>query len=157
MKRLSGLLLAVILLLSTLGFAPLESLQETISTAPDPRAPAGSIPGRNVVCHNIRQTRLCVSVSESRVRPGSYVTIYGLMRTRGVGVPGQIMRVVWASKVTVSCIGVTDANGLASCSTYVPANATSPRQVRVRVWIDKYKLTTLFMVRNAGRDPDSED
>ena len=164
MKRLSWFLLALTLSFSTVGFAspqsPNGSVSDTLSRPPaaaDQALLAGAIPGRNIVCHNIRQTRLCVSVSEARVLPGSIITIYGLMRTRGVGVPGQIMRVVWASKVTATCIGVTDATGVASCSTYVPANASAPRQARVRVWIDKYKLSTFFMIRNSGRDPDSED
>ena len=134
MKRLSWLLLAIIMALSTAGFAPLESpkgpFSSTISSPPagaDLGSMAGSIPGYNIVCHNVRATRLCASVSERRVTPGSYVTIYGSMKTRGVGVPGQVMNVVWASNVTATCIGVTDATGLASCSTYVPANTPRAR------------------------------
>ena len=115
MKRLSWLLLVAGLSLSTVGFAP------PAGAVPAPLD--GSIPGRNVVCHNIRSTRLCASVSEARVRPGSYVTIYGQMRNRGVGVRGQIMRVVWSSNITVSCLGLTDETGLASCRTYVPARS----------------------------------
>jgi hypothetical protein len=149
MKRLSWLLLVLVLSFSTLGFAP--------PTGADPAPLDASIPGKNVVCHNIRAYRLCASVSESRIRPGSFVTIYGLMRTRGVGVPGKIMRVVWSSNVTVSCIGITDETGLASCSTYVPARTPTARKVHVKVWIDKYKLQTSFMTRHPYQDPRESD
>ena len=149
MKRLAWLLLVLVLSFSTVGFAP--------PAGADPAPLDASIPGKNVVCHNIRAYRLCASVSEARVRPGSYVTIYGLMRSRGVGVPGQIMRVVWSSNVTVSCIGITDETGLASCSTYVPARTPAARKVHVKVWLDKYKLQTSFMTRHPFQDPRESD
>jgi hypothetical protein len=149
MKRLSLLLLAAILSLGTVGFAP--------PAAEQPGPSEGAIPGYNIVCHNIRAIRLCASVSEARVTPGSFVTIYGLMRTRGVGVPGEIMRVVWSSNVTVSCLGITDETGLASCTTYVPARTPNARKVHVRVWIDHYKLQTAFMTRHPYQDPRESD
>jgi hypothetical protein len=149
MKRLSWLLLVLVLSFSTVGFAP--------PAGEEPAPMEGSIPGHNIVCHNIRATRLCASVSEARVRPGSWVTIYGLMRNRGVGVKGQIMRVVWSSNITVSCIGITDETGLASCSTYVPARTPAARKVNVKVWLDKYKLQTSFMTRHPFQDPKDSD
>ena len=149
MKRLSWLLLVAVLSIGTVGFAPPSG------TAPAPLE--ASIPGRNIVCHNIRAYRLCASVSEARVKPGSYVTIYGLLRSRGVGVPGKIMRVVWSSNVTVSCVGITDETGLASCTTYVPARTPAGRKVNVKVWIDKYKLQTSFMTRHPYQDPRESD
>lgn len=145
MKRLPCLLIVLVLMFSTVGFAPPVGIDLTPLDA--------SIPGVNVVCDNIRAMRLCASVSETRVRPGSYVTIYGLMRIRSVAVPGQIMRVVWSSNITVSCIGITDETGLASCRTYVPARTPAARKVHVKVWIDKYKLQTSFMTRHRHEDP----
>ncbi len=154
MKRLSGLLLAAVLTFSSLGFAPLDSAAAPAAgTTSGPASGAEAdglaafIPGYNVVCHEIRSRRVCASVSEARVRPGSSITIYGLMRYKGAGVPGQIMRVVWASSVTATCIGVTDSTGLASCTTYVPSSTRAARQVRVKVWIDKFKLLTSFMTK----------
>jgi hypothetical protein len=149
MKRLSWLLLVLVLSFSTVGFAPPAGV--------NPAPLEAFIPGYNIVCHNVRLTRICASVSEAKIRPGSYVIIYGLMRTRGVGVPGEIMRVVWSSNVTVSCIGITDDTGLASCSTYVPARTPTARKVHVKVWIDKYKLQTSFMTRHPHQDPRQSD
>jgi len=160
MKRLAWLLLAAVLSFSTAGFArpasPPGPLSTTISSPPAAPA-AASIPGYNVVCENIRATRLCVSVSEPRVRPGSYVTVYGLMKIRGVPQTGKIMRVVWSSKTSASCIGVTDDTGLASCRTYVPASTAGARKVHVRVWIDKFKLATAFTTRNPPEEERSSD
>ncbi len=154
MKRLSWLLLAAILTFSTLGFAPLDSAAAPASSTTsgpvsgaEAQGLAAYIPGFNIVCHEIRSRRVCVSVSEARVRPGSSITIYGLMRYKGAGVPGQIMRVVWASNVTATCIGVTDSSGLASCTTYVPSSTRPARQVRVKVWVDKFKLLTSFITK----------
>ena len=164
MKPMAWLLLAGILSFNTAGFAPAESprgsFSTTVSSPPagaDPVPLAASIPGYNVVCQNKRATRLCVSVSEARVRPGSYVTVYGMMKTKGVGEAGKIMRVVWSSKVTATCIGLTDENGLASCRTYVPRQIAGGRKVHLRIWIDKYKLSTSFATRNASQDPQSSD
>ena len=165
MKRLLLLLLAVILSFSTTGFSPPVSATEgsgsTSAFGPpggvDQTGLAASIPGYNIVCHNVRNTRLCVSVSSARVRPGSFVTIYGLIRRSGLGVQGQIMRVIWASHVTATCIGVTDETGLASCTTYVPASTPSGKKVHVKVWIDKYKLMTSFHTPHARAEEDSRD
>ena len=116
-----------------------------------------SIPGYNIVCHNIRNTRVCVSVSAARVRPGSFVTIYGLIRRSGVGVPGMLMQVIWASHTTATCIGVTDETGLASCTTFVPASTPDAKKVYVKVWIDKYKLLTSFRTPHEHGDMRQED
>jgi hypothetical protein len=163
MKRLTWLLLAVCLSFSTVGFAAPPSPRASIPTdsySPpagiDPAAPAAYMPGDHVVCHEIRAKRLCVSVSEGSVRPGSYVTIYGMMKDKGVGVPGMIMNVIWASNVTVTCVGITDADGLASCTTYVPASTLEARKVYVKVHIDHFKLLTFFLTRRSP-DLESED
>ena len=164
MKRRAWLLLAAVLSFNTAGFAPpaspLASLSTTISGPPAgaDRGPlAASIPGYNVVCENIRATRLCVSVSDARVKPGSYVTVYGMMKTRGVGEAGKIMRVMWSSRASATCIGLTDENGLASCRTYVPLRTAGARNVHVRVWMDKFKLATSFITRRTSQDPRSPD
>jgi hypothetical protein len=75
-----------------------------------PAPPSALTTARNQNCHNVRQVRVCAWVSEGVVVPGSYVTIYGSMRLKGVGVAGELMRVIWSAKTTATCLGVTDAN-----------------------------------------------
>jgi hypothetical protein len=143
MKRLIGLLLIAILSFSTVAFSM--------------PAPPSGLDARNQTCHNVRLVKICSSVSEAVVLPGSYVTIYGSITRKGVGIPGQIMRVVWSARKTQTCIGVTDATGVASCSTYVPSYISSGRTVNVKVWVDKYKINTHFRIKVGGRGADSED
>jgi hypothetical protein len=144
MKRLAGLLLMLILSFNTVGFS-LPAPSSTFTAA------------RNRNCHNIHQVRVCAWVEEGVVVPGSFVTVYGSMKTRGEGVPGQIVRVVWSAKTTATCIGVTDATGVASCTTYVPSSISRGRSVTVKVWVDKFKINTHFRIKFNERDRDSED
>ncbi|HET6846393.1 MAG TPA: hypothetical protein VFH29_06130 [Anaerolineales bacterium] len=144
MKRLAWLLLIVIFAFSTVAFA-----------APAP--PSDLTPAPNQQCHNIRLVRVCSWVEAGVVKPGSSVTIYGSYKSKGVGVPGQIMRVVWSARVTQTCIGVTDSTGVASCTTYVPSYLSSGRTVTVKVWVDKYKINTHFRIKVGNRGSDSED
>lgn len=164
MKRLAWLLLIAIVSFNTAGFAASASLPAQPSTSisippagPDPAPLAASIPGYNVECHNIGPTRLCTSVSAVRVKPGSFITVYGMMKERGKGVPGQVMTVVWHASSSASCIGVTDENGLASCSTYVPTTISGAHRVVVWVWLDKFKITTRFRIKDSSTDPESTD
>jgi hypothetical protein len=144
MKSAALLLLAVFLAIGTLGFS-----------APAPNS--GITAARNQNCHNVRLVRVCASVSAGVVKPGDAVTIYGSIKQKGVGVPGQLMRVVWSAKITQTCLGVTDANGVASCTTYVPSYLNGGRSVNVKVWMDKYKINTHFRIKESGRDSKSED
>jgi hypothetical protein len=148
MKRLAWLLFIAILSFNTVAFT---------LPASDPTMPASppAMPGRNVNCHNVGGLRLCASVSEATVVPGSFITIYGLMKLRGVGVAGQVMRVEWHGRTSATCVGVTDASGLASCTTYVPSNLVGGRIVNVKLRLDKYKVTTHFRIKDIDRNPES--
>ena len=150
MKRVAWLLLIAFLSFDTVGFAqadsPTRSVTSTIPGAPemlDPPTIALSIPGNNAVCTNSGATRICASESTSRAAASTYVTIYGMMKIRGVGQPGQIMTATWYIKRTTSCSAVTDANGMASCSAYF-SGGTKGHTVHVKVTIGKYRLTTHF-------------
>jgi hypothetical protein len=144
MKRLAWLLLIAILAFSTVAFD---------LPAPPPALSAG----QNRTCHNVRLMRICTWVSEGVVRPGSSVTIYGSLSRKGEAVSGQLMRVIWSSKTTQTCLGITDATGVASCTTYVPRNLSTGRSVNVKVWMDKYKITTQFRIKVGDRDRESDD
>jgi hypothetical protein len=164
MKRLAWLLLIVVLSLNTLGFSTPPSPPAAVSaTFANPPSLAGetplqaSIPGVNASCHHLRALRLCASVSEKVIVPGSFVTIYGSMKIRGEGVQGKLMRVLWHSRTSASCYGVTDENGLASCSTYFPARIARGHKVYVRVWLDGHKVTTHFRTKYLSRDPREDD
>lgn len=168
MKRLAWLLLVVILSFNTVGFSlpashptPAAAILSAPPLAPPlfpaPAPAAASIPGYNVVCNNIGPLRLCASVSESRVLPGSFLTVYGLMRTRGEPIQGQVMQVVWHGHTSATCIGLTDEDGLASCTTYVPASMASGYKVYVKVLLDKYKILTSFRTKDITQDPQEDD
>ena len=144
MKRLAWLLLIAILSFSTVAF-----------TVPAP--PPNLSAARNQNCHNIRLVRVCSWVEEGVVKPGSSVTIYGSIKSKGEGVAGQILRVVWSARTTQSCLGVTDSTGVASCTTYVPSYLSSGRSVNVKVWIDKFKVNTHFRIKVGNRGSESED
>lgn len=144
MKRLAWLLFIAIFSFSTLAF-------DVQAPPPEPSA------GRNQNCHNVRLVRICAWVAEGVVRPGSSVTVYGSMFKKGEGVPGQLMRVVWSGRTTQTCLGVTDATGVASCTTYIPSYLTVGRSVNVKVWMDKYKINTQFRIKVGDRNSESED
>jgi hypothetical protein len=146
MKRLGLLLLIAILSLNTVAFTLPSSDPEFLA-----------MPGRNVNCHNVGGLRLCASVSEATVVPGSFITIYGSMKLRGVGVAGQVMRVEWHGRTSATCVGVTDASGLASCTTYVPTSIVGGRSVNVKLRLDHYKVTTHFRIKSTERNPESGD
>ena len=157
MKRLAWLLLIVILSLNTLGFtlpasppAPGSSIPSNPPNLPETAFDAGFIPGHNLVCHNIGQRRVCASVSEARVLPGSVLTVYGMLRLRGEGVPGVIMNVIWAGRITETCVGVTDSSGVASCNTFVPSYMKQGYRVTVKVLLDHYKVSTNFRTRDTS-------
>ena len=150
MRRVARPLLLSFLVLSMVGFspalAPTALMSSAITSAPpmfQPPTTALAIPGRNPACTNVGATRICASVSTARAAAHTYVTVNGMMKIKGVGQAGQIMTVTWRSKVAASCSAVTDANGMASCSTYFPG-ATKGRIIRVKVTIGKHKLTTHF-------------
>ena len=150
MKRVAWLLLLAILSFNSVGFAeassPTGSISSTISYAPPMLLPPTvglAIPGQNARCTNVGAVRICTSVYPARAAPHSYVTVNGMMKIKGVGQAGKIMTATWRSKGTASCSAVTDADGMASCTAYFPG-ATKGRSVRVKVTIDRYKLTTHF-------------
>jgi len=153
MKRLAWLPLVVVLLFSTVGFTQSNSTASSVTsgiTSPpalsDPRPAALVMPGYNAVCKNIGATRVCTSVSDARVTPGTRITVYGMLKRKGVGQAGITMKVAWQSKGTVTCSGVTDENGLASCTAYFPGG-NKGHKVRVKVTIGKYKVNTYFTSR----------
>jgi hypothetical protein len=150
MKRLVQLLLATVFVFSTVGFALPNSPPESISAI-------GSVLAPNLDCHNVGLLRVCAWVSDAKLTPGSYITVYGMLKRKGAGVAGKIMRVIWASKTTETCIGVTDATGVASCTTYVPRNTPGGKRIHVIVRIDKYKITTFFNTRGVSQDPQQSD
>jgi hypothetical protein len=153
MKRLAWLLLSAILSFSTVGFSPSDSpIRSVSSVIPNPPAisapgpNAFSIPGYNVACKNIKGVRVCASVSDEKFAPGTRITVYGMLKKRGVGIAGKTMKVVWQSKGTVTCSGVTDENGVAKCTAYFKGGIKG-KKVHVKVTIDKYKVATFFISR----------
>ena len=156
MKRLAWLLLMAVLSFSTVGYSIPASPPAPVSIS-QPSPAAGRIPGYNIICDDVRGIHLCASVSEALVVPGSWVTIYGLMMTKGAPIQGMIMRVAWHSSTSVTCIGVTDETGLASCTTYVPAKMARGYKVYVKVYLDHYKMGTSFRTRDMTHEEQSDD
>jgi hypothetical protein len=150
MRRLAWLLLVVALAFGTVGFTPadaplsLASPNAPVFSIPPPMAL--SIPGDNANCTNIRATRICVSVSDARPAPGSRLTIYGMLKTRGVGQSGKNMKAMWRSKGTVSCTAVTDESGIGRCSATF-SGAGKGQKVRIKVTIGKFTLSTYVTSR----------
>ncbi len=146
MRRLAKLLLAAAFVFSTVGFAVPDS-------APESGFAIGAVAAPNQNCHNVALYRICAWVSDARIKPGESITIYGMLKKKGVGVPGKIMRVIWSSKTTATCSAVTDSTGIASCTTFVPSNTPGGKRINVIVRMDKYKVTTSFNTRG----PASQD
>jgi hypothetical protein len=150
MKRVASLLLMAFLAFNSVGLAQADSpttlISSPISKAPPLLRPPTmdlAIPGKNARCTNVGPTRICVSVSNPRPAPRTFVTVYGMVKRQGVGQPGQIMTVTWRSNGVGSCVAVTDSQGMAACTAYF-AGAAKGHIVRVKVTIDKYKLATHF-------------
>lgn len=151
MKRLAWLLIIGILSFNTVGFTRSGLIPSSFSssgtTSPAlARAPWMdlSMPGDNSVCEKTRAARACASVSNGRPAPKTYVTVYGALRIRGEPQQGEPMKATLRFKgSSASCTGMTDSNGLASCSIYF-AGGSGGRRVGVKVRVGQYTIDTYF-------------
>ncbi len=153
MKRVAWLLILSVLSFNTLGFRPLASTTGSISLQSSNVQPSLNLqplavwlPGTHAVCNNTGATRVCASVSTARAESHTYVTVYGVIKTSGVGQAGKIMTATLLSKGSATCSAVTDSDGMASCSIYFSGLAKG-NVVRVKVTIGKYKLMPHFAAK----------
>lgn len=101
--------------------------------------------GENFVCRTTGSTELCAWVSKGSPPQNSTVTVFGRLRMGGVPVAGQPMSTTWSYKsTTVGCSGVTNSEGVASCSRDI-GRATKGYRVNIQVALGGTSVTTWFV------------
>ncbi len=122
-------------------------LQTNTPTWTPTRTPTPGPPTPNPNCAPGSGYTVGASVSDPTPPQNSTVTIYGTLCLNGVPVVGAALHTVWHYRTTtVTCDGVTDANGVASCSRSI-GQASVGYFVRVDVQFAQGQTSTGFTPR----------
>jgi phosphatidylserine/phosphatidylglycerophosphate/cardiolipin synthase-like enzyme len=109
-----------------------------------PVATPPPIVGDNVVCQTTGDSELCAWVANGAPPRYASVTVYGRLRTNGVGQEDLTMVTSWHFRTTTShCEGVTQGDGVAACSRNI-GGASAGYQVDIAVALGDYTVTTWF-------------